>query len=206
MHGAKQELEGVVEYNRALLSLANDPEVLPGVSRATVHGGKYEEEGRRRETRQLFRCSWNPSPRPCQSGFVHLLRSESEVFLLHAVGSYISYFLHFHAGMVEGRARQDHEPSLTQRHVACCRVFLEEKIKQEGGVSAELASQLTELQLALGLGPKEADTVKNEVISEAYKCDLHPVIFLKVQFNNRTDSIAACFHAHSLLTATVRQS
>lgn len=55
---AVPQLEQLLAFNRQLDSLAADPDVVPGLGRTSVWGGKYDAasgEGKTRELRSLFR-------------------------------------------------------------------------------------------------------------------------------------------------------
>lgn len=52
------QLDQLITFNRQLDALAADPEVVPGLGRTSVWGGKYDAasgEGKTRELRTLFR-------------------------------------------------------------------------------------------------------------------------------------------------------
>jgi Chloroplast envelope transporter len=52
------QLDDLISFNRQLDALAADPDVVPGLGRTSVWGGKYDAasgEGKTRELRTLFR-------------------------------------------------------------------------------------------------------------------------------------------------------
>lgn len=103
---AVKQLEKLLDFNRKLDELAGDKDVVPGLARTSVWGGKYDSS----------------------SG--------------------------------EGRARDLHP---------LFRIFLEEKLKERGSMDATLENDLSDLQLAMGLGPNEAKSIRDEVITAAYR-------------------------------------
>ena len=52
----------------------------------------------------------------------------------------------------------------------CPRVYLEESLRTSGAVSDALEEDLGDLQKALGLGVREAEDIRSEIVSRAYKC------------------------------------
>jgi Chloroplast envelope transporter len=52
------QLDHIITFNRQLDALASDPDVVPGLGRTSVWGGKYDSAsggGKTRELRTLFR-------------------------------------------------------------------------------------------------------------------------------------------------------
>jgi hypothetical protein len=54
-----------------------------------------------------------------------------------------------------------------------CRVFLEEQIRVEGEFSDQLEDDVTDLGQIVALGTKEADQLRDEVVSKIYRCALY---------------------------------
>lgn len=50
------------------------------------------------------------------------------------------------------------------------RVYLEETLRREGGFSAALDRDASDLQKILGLGVKEAREMRDDIVSKAYRC------------------------------------
>jgi len=172
------QLEQLLAFNRQLDSLAADPDVVPGLGRTSVWGGKYDAasgEGKTRELRSLFRIfleerlAKTKSVRPPLSGRqTPFLRP-----LLQSGG----------AGR-RGRADASFRPAACLRvgtppccarealqHQQACR-FIKPAYPAWQQVDDALESDLEDLQLALALGPREAAGVREEVISAAYRLGL----------------------------------
>lgn len=54
-HANRQELKNLLNFNRSLASLAQDPEVIKGVAKVSVYGGRYEEAATRADLKELLR-------------------------------------------------------------------------------------------------------------------------------------------------------
>ena len=50
------------------------------------------------------------------------------------------------------------------------RVYLEESLRAGGALTEALEDDLGDLQKALGLGVREAEDIRSEIVSRAYKC------------------------------------
>ena len=151
----------ILEFNRQMAALASDAELVAGVGRSNVFGGKYDSasgEGKTRELRDLVKVfveerlrvegavtevapTPSPScrpPHPCTCPSPDILYSE---FVLPVLALW-----------------------------SAGEVALETWIDGCLFVVQQLEADLHELQSTLGLGPKEVASIRNDVTSTVYKC------------------------------------
>lgn len=52
------------------------------------------------------------------------------------------------------------------------RIYLEESVRAAGEFTDSLEDDLADAQKILGLGPREAEDIRSEIVSKTYKCAL----------------------------------
>ena len=177
------QLDGVLTYNRQLDALAPDPEMVPGLGRTSVWGGKYDAasgEGKGRELRSLFRIFLEEKLRtkgqgarlcwalfPCPFCSANHSTGTGPRLLLTGCGGGFAQRHNIAVKAIFGLCLPAAASVLMMPDLsggASCSPHL-----LVATVDEELENNLADLQLALALGPKEATSVREEVISTAYR-------------------------------------